>query len=253
MSEDPNNATALANSGQSVGTEQPRTRYITLPTNRAGQLEAIKTTFLDVVGAAVFSVQMRKFLAGDATNSETAELFIEAIRESVKPRDVLEEMLVVQMAWTHARLARLSSIACDQDQRANVQVVHDACDRAANTFRRQMLALIEYRRPAQPGHFVAIKQANLANQQVVQNVENQNAITSNEQGSTPALPAVTERLDLSAVNGAAKQTVAAEHRPQDSGGQGPIQAERNKARRAQRTKPGGVAGIKRGAAGCKPT
>jgi hypothetical protein len=162
-------------------------------------------------------------------------------------------MLLVQMAWTHARLARLSAIAHEQERRANVQVVHDACDRAANTFRRQMLTLAEYRRPAQPGSFVAIKQANLANQQVVQNVECPNAIASNEQGpATAALPPVAERFDLPAGNGAAKQAVAAEHRPQDGGRQGPIQAERHKARRAQRTKPSSVAGAERGAAGGEP-
>lgn len=49
----------------------------------------------------------------------------------------------------------------------------------------------------QPNNFLAIKQANVAHQQVVQNVESpnlQNANTSNEQGSTPAaLPPVVER------------------------------------------------------------
>ena len=84
-----------------------------------------------------------------------------------------EEMLVIQAAWTHARLARLSSIAHSQENRENLQAVHEACDRAANTFRRQMLALAEYRRPAQANSFVAIRQANVASQQVVQNVEPQ--------------------------------------------------------------------------------
>jgi hypothetical protein len=129
-------------------------------------------------------------------------------------------------------------MANNQERRANVQVVHDACDRAANTFRRQMLTLAEYRRPAQPGSFLAIRQANVANQQVVQNVESpnlQNANTSNEQGSGPAaLPSVAEGIELPAGNGAEKQAVAAEHRPQDGGGQGKIQTERNEARRAQR-------------------
>jgi hypothetical protein len=62
-------------------------------------------------------------------------------------RDPLEEMLVVQALWTHTRLARLSSIANQQTNPNHLKVVNDACDRAANTFRRQMLALAEYRRP----------------------------------------------------------------------------------------------------------
>jgi len=145
---------------------------------------------------------------------------------------------VVQMAWTHARLARLSAIENNQEQRANVQVLNDACDRAANTFRRQMLTLAEYRRPVQPGNFLAIRQANIANQQVVQNAESpnpQNANTSNEQGSaSAALPSVAEGIELPASDCAEKQAVAAKHGSQDVGGQGKVQTERNHARRAQR-------------------
>ena len=158
-----------------------------------------------------------------------------------QPRDALEEMLVVQMAWAHARLARLSAIAHNQEQRGNVQVVHDACDRAANTFRRQMLALAEYRRPAQPGSFVAIRQANVANQQVVQNVENhtfpnpnfRTPAASNEQGSAPqALPPVGAGIEIPEGGGAKEQAVAGQHRPQDGSGKGPIETERGQVRRA---------------------
>ena len=91
-----------------------------------------------------------------------AEAFIAAMKESVQPRDAVEETLLVQLAWTHARLGRLSRLAADQTATANVRVVNDACDRAANSFRRMMLALAEYRRPPQPRGFVAIKQANVA-------------------------------------------------------------------------------------------
>jgi hypothetical protein len=232
-----------------------RQRRVRLPADPAAQRQAVRDLFVNTVGANVLSKQLQPFVssADGKTDPAAAEMFVQAIRESVQPRDALEEMLVVQMAWTHARLSRLSAIASDQERRANVQVVHDACDRAANTFRRQMLTLAEYRRPAPAGSFVAIKQANLANQQVVQNVECPNRIASNEQGPAPAaLPPVTKRFELSEDNGAAKQAVAAEHRPQDARGEGSIQAERDKARRAQRTKPGGVAGAERGASGGDP-
>ena len=218
------------------------TRKVRLPADPAAQRQAVKEVFLNVVGGAVLTAQMKPFVSGDseATATRSAELFVEAIRESVQPRDALEEMLVVQMAWTHARLARLSAIAHNQEQRGAVQVVNDACDRAANTFRRQMLALAAYRQPSQPGSFVAIRQANVANQQVVQNVDSQKPSpeiekhsTSNEQGSAPpALPPVAERIELPAGGGAEKQAVAAKHRPQNGGGQGAIQAERNEARQA---------------------
>lgn len=233
--------------------EQSR-RQITLPIDRVAQQAAIRDVFVNAVGANVLSKQMRGFVSdGEGkTNPSIAQLFFESIRESVQPRDALEEMLLVQMAWTHARLARLSAIATDQEQRANVQIVHDACDRAANTFRRQMLTLAEYRRPPQPGNFVAIKQANLANQQVVQNVESQNAIASNEQGSAPALPPVKQGFDFPSDNGGTKQALAAEHRPDNRGRQGPIQAERHQTRGAKRPKPGGVAGVERGVTSGQP-
>jgi hypothetical protein len=67
------------------------------------------------------------------TAEKVAALFVEAIKESVQPRDAIEEMLVLQMAWTHARLARLSAIASQQTQTKNVQVLNDACDRAAKS------------------------------------------------------------------------------------------------------------------------
>jgi hypothetical protein len=49
-------------------------------------------------------------------------------------------------------------------------VINEACGRAANTYRRLMLAIAEYRRPAGAEAPVAIRQASIAKQQVVQNV-----------------------------------------------------------------------------------
>ncbi len=213
-------------------------RQITLPIDPVAQRVAVKDVFLKVAGANVLAAQMHPFVSAAAGQNDlwVAEVFIDAIRESVQPRNAIEEMLLVQMAWTHARLARLSAIAHNQERRGNVQVVHSACDRAANTFRRQMLTLAEYRRPAQPNNFLAIKQANVAHQQVVQNVEDQNLrneIASNEQGSAPpALPSIAAGIGIPASNGAEKQAVAAKHRTQDGDGQGPIQAERDEARGA---------------------
>ena len=62
--------------------------------------------------------------------------------ESVKPRDALEEMLVLQMAWTHARLAALSVVKPAEEGVRALRALNDACDRAAGTFRKQMLALV---------------------------------------------------------------------------------------------------------------
>jgi hypothetical protein len=125
----------------------------------------------------------------------------------------------------------------------NVRVINEACDRAANTFRRQMLALAEYRRPPRSDQFVAIRQANLANQQVVQNVESQKSQTgnaSNEQGLppvAPALPADARGAGLAPADGGSGVALGELHRPSDGGGQGPVEAQCPEARRAERGGP----------------
>jgi hypothetical protein len=211
---------------------------VVLDLNSAQQLKVVKDVFLDQVAANVFSVQMHPFVQerDNQVALRSAEAFVAALKESMQPRDALEEMLVLQMAWTHARIANLSRIAPRQTDANNVRVVNDACDRAANTFRRMMLALAEYRRPPRADHFVAIKQANVANQQVVQNVASPNQApdckrpnASNEQGSPSPLPTLESRAAVPAAVGGKKQALADELRPADGRGQGSVQAERDEA------------------------
>ena len=100
--------------------------------------------------------------------------------ERMKPRDPLEEMLVTQCLWAHSRVAHLSMLANQQTDVETLQQVNDSADTASNTFRRLMLALVEYRRPLKMGdNFTAIKQANIANQQVVHNAESGKTKTKN--------------------------------------------------------------------------
>jgi hypothetical protein len=199
--------------------------------------------YIDVLGEIAFH-KLNQWAVKD-DGRKCAELFVAALKESVKPRDALEEMLVLQMAFTHARIARLSVIAIDQDRTKNVQVVNDACDRAANTFRRQMLALAEYRRPPRPQIFAPIRQANVAQLQQVQNVENRNLENeniTNELGcvlpaAAPALPALDGGLGVPACVRAASAPVAEEHGSANDSRQGKVANERAQARRAQR-RPG---------------
>lgn len=207
-------------------------RSIMLPTDAAGQRRAVKGAYLDKMGANVFAAQTTPLVEAPGG---VAELFVAAVKESVQPRDAIEEMLLMQMAWTHARLARLSAIASNQTTTANVRVVHDACDRAASTFRRQMLALADYRRPPRTDAFTVVKQLNAAQQQLVNNAQAENPakpVTSNEVGSTPAkaLPPYAEGIDFAATVGPAKQAVGVEYRTQDQGGEGSRQQERGEAR-----------------------
>jgi hypothetical protein len=182
--------------------------------------------YLDWLCAHVLTKQTAFMIKLDDTSKDAALEFIAALRESVQPRDAVEEMLVMQMAWTHARMAKLLSLATSQEATVNVRVVNEACDRAANTFRRLMLALADYRRPPRSDAFVAIKQANVAGQQVVHNhAANNSEIgevsgVSNEQGFArqAKLPAVAEGLSETQDFGKAKSTMAVEHRPKNGGG-----------------------------------
>ena len=98
-----------------------------------------------------------------------------------------------------------------------------------------MLALAEYRRPRRGGDtFTAIRQANIAGQQVVQNGEiraSENA--TNEQGAAEAakaLPADPGGAGVLAGLGCPRDAVGAGHRAEDAPGQGPQPDERLEAR-----------------------
>ena len=95
------------------------------------------------------------------------------------PRDAVEEMLVAQLLFAHARVLRLTELTGDATTLEMMRVIHEYADRASNTYRRLMLALAEYRRPFRAGDTIAVvQQANIANQQVVHTHENR----TNEQG-----------------------------------------------------------------------
>ena len=107
-----------------------------------------------------------------AMSQATASKYATELVARMKPRDPLEDMLVMQCLWAHGRVAHLSMLANQQTSVETSQQVNDSADKASNTFRRLMLALVEYRRPPKLGdNFTAIKQANIANQQVVQNID----------------------------------------------------------------------------------
>ncbi len=151
----------------------------------------------------------------------SAHQLMDWLMREMAPRDALEEMLVVQALLAHVRVLHLTKLSGSQTDLKSIQTVNEYADRASNTFRRLMLALAEYRKPPRAGDtFTAIKQANIANQQVVQNEKTQTENAANEQGlperSAPAaLPADSGGPGLSEVLGQAKQAVGAEHRTTD--------------------------------------
>ncbi len=150
----------------------------------------------------------------------TAHQLIDWLMREMAPRDALEEMLAVQALLAHVRVLHLTRLSGTQTEIKAIQTVNEYADRASNTFRKLMLALPEYRRPPRSGDsFTAIKQANIANQQVVQNEKSQTEGTTNEQGlpagATPALPADSGGPGLAEVLSEAEQAVGAQLRADD--------------------------------------
>jgi len=103
---------------------------------------------------------------------------------SMQPRDAMEEMLLSQALWTHGRIAYLTQLLSQGWDIDKLDRLSAIVERANNTYRRQMLALAEYRRPATVrGPLTSIEQANIAGQQIIVNhQEHKNENTTNEQG-----------------------------------------------------------------------
>ncbi len=177
--------------------------------------------------------------------AQSAMTYANDLIERMAPRDPLEEMLVVQALMVHARVLHLTDLANQQEQLDSVRTVHEYADRASNTYRRLMLALAEYRKPPRAGHsFTAIKQANIAGQQVVMNGETSRAgKATNEQGdgrdaptertareAPPALPAEPRGAGIPAGIGPAREALGAVYGAEDARGEGPKPDERMEAR-----------------------
>ena len=149
--------------------------------------EAARQVHQNAMAGAIYGNVIDKRLASifEGMNlGQSALTYADDLLKRMAPRDPLEEMLVIQALVTHARVLNLTEIASRQDRLDNIRILNEYTDKATNTFRRLMLALGEYRKPPRSGDtFTAIRQANIAGQQVVVNggqtpAEN----TTNEQG-----------------------------------------------------------------------
>jgi hypothetical protein len=131
-----------------------------------------------IVYANALAQRIAKMFPRSLTNS--AMVYMEDLILRMDPRDPVEEMLVVQLVLTHARVLHLTDCANRQESLDKLRGVNECADRASNTYRRLMLALPEYRRPPSSSSFTAIHQANFASQQVIQS--NETGTATNEQG-----------------------------------------------------------------------
>ena len=211
--------------------------------------EGARMIYMRMMTSFVLREQVQLFSGTEGPINEAAGTFFRDFETRMTPRDAVEEMLLAQMAWTHARLAYLSTISTKQQSVKWFQLVHEAADAASNTFRRQMLALAEYRRPPRAS-FTAIAQANIAQQQVVQNRNPELANPTNEQGSlgeahhgAKALPAHDSGVGGVEEVRSARAAVAAEHRSAHRAGEGAVADERMGSRRAVARGRGAAAGV----------
>jgi hypothetical protein len=210
--------------------------------------DAARHVYIDSVAAVYIGSTNSYVVSGDEKHRGT-EMFLQGLKDSVKPRDALEEMLVNMAAATYARFMRLNKRAAEQDTRDNVAVVNHAADQAANAFRKLMLGLTEYRRPR--GMKVFAPHANVGQYQQVnyQDGNAQDGNGSNEQGLSrerepvPPLPVLSGGFGCTASRSTPPSAVDAQRGPAHAPGQSQGVHERAEARPIQR-------GARRRAKGC---
>ncbi len=163
------------------------------------------------------------------------------------PKDALERLALTMVLMTHGRVAWLTTLATSQTDVPSIVAINEACDRASGAFVRLTRAIGEYRQPTNPGTAISIGQANLAQQQVVQNIQevqerkNVDERTRIRRNSTAAgaeaaetLPAIEQGAAVAPDRRLANPAVDEEHRPQKPGRKGANQQERPKTRRTVR-------------------
>jgi hypothetical protein len=175
-------------------------------------------------------------------------LYVDELIERMQPGDPIEEMHVIQMALTHARVLRLSALATCATEPGEMETLHGYADKAANTFRRGMLALAEYRKPPRGSdRFTAIRQANIAGQQMVVNgpdaaaqPREKSQTATNEQGfehgntetqPNPTLSPEPGDAGIAPCDRRAEQAVGAIDATANAGGKGEVEPQRPEARR----------------------
>src|ERR1039457_1088329 len=120
-------------------------------------------------------------------------------QEEMHPRDALERLALSQMLLVHGRVAWLSKLLSDQTDAESLGTISEACERTLGSFIRLMRAIRKHREPKNSSTTVSIGQANVAGQQVVQNLMKEERREKNDEqtritretgaASPPPLPA----------------------------------------------------------------
>jgi hypothetical protein len=187
---------------------------------------------------AYFCAAKSMSMTGDLL--EAAAPAVLAFQERMRPMDALEELALNQALISHARAAWLSVLATKQTNAQSLAIINEAADRASSTFVRLTRAIREHRKPTNPSTTVSIGQANVAGQQIVQNIQEheshknhdeQTGIPSDQATVAEVVPVIHEGIEITSIGHPANATVDAKYGAPKPGGKGPGRDECVEARR----------------------
>ena len=126
----------------------------------------------DFLGTAAYLLVAEKMSLGPEL-LEAAGLGAISFQEHMQSKDGLERLAISQLLVTHGRVMWLSKLLTEQTSTKAITAISASIDSALSTFVRLIRALDEYRRPRAANTTVSIGQANVAGNQLVQNIQNQ--------------------------------------------------------------------------------
>ncbi len=193
--------------------------------------------------ADVAYVHLSNKMALGQEQLEMAAPAVLSFQQQMRPKDALERLALTQALMAHGRVAWLTKLATSQTDVHALATINESCERASGTFVRLLRAIGEYHQPRDSSATVSIGQANLAHQQIVQNIQKQEArqeenvdertrIRANKAAArAEAISAVEERVAITPNGHLANPAMDEEYRPQEPGRKGSNQHERAQTRR----------------------
>ena len=189
----------------------------------------------DFLGTAAYLLVADKMSLGPEL-LEAAGLGAISFQEHMQSKDGLERLAISQLLVTHGRVMWLSKLLTEQTSTKAITAISASIDGALSTFVRLMRAIDEYRRPRAANTTVSIGQANLAGNQVVQNIQNQEAkpkygnqtkITHDEGSiSSEIVPANTKGIAVTPSDHQTNKAVGKKHGTKNPRRKGPGSNER---------------------------
>ena len=197
----------------------------------------------DLLGDLAYTSVTDAVFDGDEFSDASRSAGLE-FQKQMRPKDPLERLALTQALLAHTRATWLTKLATTQSDVLALRITCEAADRSSCTFARLLRAIAEYRQPRNASPTVSIGQANLAGQQVVQNIQKQvssqeksDEQTRIEHGGTidaEVVSAVKAGVEITQSCNPADATLDKKHRAKESGRKTSSRDERVQTRRAVR-------------------